>query len=181
MSEMGHDNMDAPEGHLEALKPLMQQAMALREEGKDEEASKMLREILRAEPRLAEPRLELSHIAAAASDWPEAENQARMAVDALRSGGQWTLDLEPGQILSFALNLLGEVVVRDLEEGDLLMVDRPLFVTRWNEASNCFREALEQDNANRDARTNCIHYRPMDENQSVDSSSLPAPSSSDDS
>ena len=179
MSETGHDNIDAPEGYLEELQPLMRQAMALRDEGKDEEASKVLREILRSEPRLAEPRLELSHIAASACDWPEAENQARMAVDALRSGGQWTLDLEPSQILSFALNLLGEVLVRDLEEGDLLMVDRPRFVTRWNEASNCFREALEQDNANRDARTNCIHYRPMDENQSLESSSLPAPSADD--
>ena len=41
MSEPGHDNMDAPEGYLEALQPLMQQAMALRDAGKDEEASKV--------------------------------------------------------------------------------------------------------------------------------------------
>jgi len=165
MSEPGNDNMDEPEVHLQELGPQLEQALALRGAGKDEEAIVLLREILKAEPRLAEPRLELSHIAASASDWREAEAQARLAVDTLRGGGQWTLDLEANELLSFALNLLGEVVVRGLEEGDLLMTNRPEFVERWNEASGFFREALEGDNSNKDARSNCIHYRPMEEVQ----------------
>ena len=165
MSEPGHDNMDAPEAHLQRLEPLLEKALSLRGDGKDEEAIGLLREILQADPRLAEPRLELSHIAAAEGDWQESETQARMAVEALRAGGQWTLDLEANEILSFALNLLGEVVVRGLEEGDLLMTDRAEFVARWNEASGFFREAWEGDKSNKDARSNCIHYRPMDEAQ----------------
>jgi len=172
MSSDGHDNVDSPEGHLDALAPKMLAAMNLRREGKDEEAAEALREILHSEPRLAEARLELCHIAATKSDWEEAEEQGRLAIETLRGGGQWTLDLESDELLSFALNLLGEVIVRCLEEGDLLMDDRPAFVTRWNEASNFFRESLERDNNNKDARTNCIHYRPMAEDQ--DSSVSPS-------
>ena len=171
MNDNSHDNVDSPEGHLEALAPKMMAAMDLRREGKDEEAAEALREILSQEPRLAEARLELCHIAASQSDWEEAEAQGRLAIEMLRGGGQWTLDLEPDELLSFALNLLGEVIVRCLEEGDLLMDDRPAFVARWNEASGYFRESLERDNSNKDARTNCIHYRPMPEGQDPSSSS----------
>jgi len=173
MSEPGHDNIDAPEDHLRSLVLLMEKALRLRSEGNEEEAVTVLRDILHVEPRLAEPRLELCHIAATQGRHDEAEAQARMAVEMLRSGGQWTADLEADEILSFALNLLGEVVVRDLEEGDLLMTDRPQFVSRWNEASECFRESLERDNSNRDARSNVIHYRPMDTSQPSTGSESP--------
>jgi tetratricopeptide (TPR) repeat protein len=176
MSDNGHDNVDAPEGHLDALAPKMMAAMDLRRDGKDEEAAEALREILRGEPRLAEARLELCHIAATRKDWDEAEEQGRLAIETLRGGGQWTLDLESDELLSFALNLLGEVIVRCLEEGDLLMDDRPAFVVRWNEASGFFRESLERDNSNKDARTNCIHYRPMAEDQDSSGSSSPGTS-----
>jgi|GEM_PF-1914824 tetratricopeptide (TPR) repeat protein len=171
MSQAGHDNVEAPEGHLDSLAPKMLHAMDLRRQGKDDEAVEVLTDVLRAEPRLAEARLELCHIAASKGDWEEAEGQGRFAVETLRGGGQWTLDLESNELLSFALNLLGEVIVRCLEEGDLLMDDRPSFVARWNEASEFFRESLELDNSNRDARTNCVHYRPMAEAQSVSDAS----------
>ena len=162
----------AAEGHLEALAPKMMAALELRREGEDEQATELLGEILKAEPRLAEARLELCHMAAQRSDWEEAEAQGRLAVETLRSGGQWTLDVEPAELMSFALNLLGEVLVRDLSEGDLLMTDRPAFEARWNEASGLFKEALESDNSNRDARSNCIHYRPMSEEPSGEGSEL---------
>ena len=178
MSEVSQDNIDAPESHLDLLAPRMMQAMQLRREGKDDAAVEVLNDVLRAEPRLAEARLELCHIAASKGDWDEAEGQGRFAVETLRGGGQWTLDLEADELLSFALNLVGEVIVRCLEEGDLLMDDRPAFVVRWNEASNLFRESLERDNSNKDARTNCIHYRPMREAQ-VPADSSPSEGSAD--
>jgi tetratricopeptide (TPR) repeat protein len=179
MSDPGHDNIDAPEDHLQSLVPLMEKALRLRSEGNEEQAVAVLRDILRVEPRLAEPRLELCHIAAGEGRHDEAEAQARMAVEALRGGGQWTADLEADEILSFALNLLGEVIVRALEEGDLLMTDRPQFVSRWNEASQFFRESLERDNSNRDARSNVIHYRPMAEAQPSPGSESPGSSTDD--
>jgi hypothetical protein len=85
----------------------MRAAMKLRAKGDDAGAATLLRAILQDEPRLPEPRLELAHLAALRDDWEEAEGHARLAVAALRQGGQWT-ELGAEVLLSFALNLLGE-------------------------------------------------------------------------
>lgn len=146
---------------LDALAPKMVAALEARRAGEDSVAEKLLRDILRNEPRLAEPRLELAHLAAEREQWEEARTQAELAVTTLRAGGQWTLDVEPPALLSFALNLLGEVIVRWLEEGDLLLRDRPEFTRRWNEAAGLFADACRLDGTNDDARRNQTRYRPL--------------------
>jgi len=152
---------DAPEVHLESLEDAMAEALELRQKGSNEEAVRLFRQILSSEPRLAEPRLELAHLAASADDWEEAEAQARMAVQVLRSGGQWILDLPAEQLLAFAVNLLGEILVRSIELGDLIFRDKKRFNTIWNEAANLFVEAKALDPSNEDARSNAMHYRPI--------------------
>ncbi len=147
---------------LATLEPKMRAAMKLREEGKDAAAETLLRAILRGEPRLAEPRLELAHILAVRGAWADAQEQARMAVDILRNGGQWTDDVGPNALLSFALNLQGEVQVRELEEGDLFLVDKEEFTQLWNGASVLFTEACELDGDNEDARRNRTRYRALE-------------------
>ena len=87
MSQAGHDNVEAPEGHLDSLAPKMLHAMDLRRQGKDDEAVEVLTDVLRAEPRLAEARLELFHIAASKGDWEEGEGQGRRRGRA-REGGR---------------------------------------------------------------------------------------------
>ena len=84
-----------------------------------------------------------------------------MAVDILRSGGQWTDDVGADALLSFALNLQGEVLVRELEEGDLFLVDKEAFAQLWNGASLLFAEACELDADNEDARRNRSRYRAL--------------------
>ena len=148
---------------LPGLAKSMQKALKLREKGENARATTLFREILLAEPRLAEPRLELAWLAAEASDWDEAEQQARMAVEILEAGGQWNDDLSPPQLLAFALTMLGEVIVRPLEEGDLFLVDREGFTRRWNEAAELFSKAVELDGENEDARRNRSRYRPIPE------------------
>ncbi|MBN92481.1 MAG: hypothetical protein CL928_00190 [Deltaproteobacteria bacterium] len=152
---------EAPEAHLESLEEAMTSALELRQQGKIQEAVRLFREILAAEPRLAEPRLELAHLAASSEDWEEAEAQARMAVQILRSGGQWILGLSGEQLLSFAVNLLGEVLVRSIESGDLIFRDKKRFNAIWNEAAALFVEAKALDPSNEDARSNSLHYRPI--------------------
>jgi tetratricopeptide (TPR) repeat protein len=147
--------------HLASLGSQLHKALALRRDGNVDGAEKLLREILLAEPRLAEPRLELAHIAAARGDWEEAAEQARAAVIALREGGQWTMDLSPDELMAFALNLLGELVVRPLEEGDLFLRDQAAFAQRWNECATMFAEAARLDPENEDARRNRNRYRPV--------------------
>jgi len=152
---------DAPEAHLDSLQDVMAEAFELRGQGKIAEAVGLFRRILAAEPRLAEPRLELAHLAASGEDWEEAEAQARMAVQVLRSGGQWTLDLSAEELLAFAVNLLGEVLVRSIDSGDLIFRDRKRFNAIWNEAATLFAEAQALDPSNEDARGNATHYRPI--------------------
>ena len=146
---------------IEPLEPTMRKALALRQSGQEVEAEKLLREIIRTDPRLPEPRLELAHLAAMRDDWVEAEAQARLAVEQIRAGGQWIADLPPPTLLSFALNLLGETLVRPLEEGDLFLVDRPAFTVVWNEAAGIFEEAARLDPDSEDARRNTSRYRPL--------------------
>jgi tetratricopeptide (TPR) repeat protein len=158
------DPTAAPEPRLPELARTMTLALKLRADGRNDDAKKLLKEILAVEPRLAEPRLELAWIAAAKEDWEEAEEQARLAVEILEAGGQWSDDLDPDQMLSFALTLLGEVIVRPLEEGDLFLVDRAEFTEQWNEAAELFARAVKLDEENEDARRNRSRYRPIVEN-----------------
>jgi len=158
-SEAAEELMESDRDQLAGLEPKMRMAMSAREQGKESEAKKLFEEVLQAEPRLAEPRLELAHMAAMAEDWEEAQTQARLAVEILERGGQWTEDVEPAVLLGFALNLLGELIVRPLEEGDLFLTDRPRFNASWNEASAMFARAIEADSENVDARRNATRYR----------------------
>jgi hypothetical protein len=160
-AELARQVLDTDRALTEALEPKMKAALALREAGQNAKAADVLREIIHADPRLPEPRLELAHVAASRDDWEEAQTQARMGVSLLRAGGQWTADLPPSTLLAFAINLLGETVVRPLEEGDLFLVDQPAFVVAWNEAATLFQEAATLDPASEDARRNQARYRPL--------------------
>ena len=153
------DVAEDQEHHLVPLGTRLQKAMQLRADGKDAEATERLQAILSTDPRLAEPRLELAHLAAAREDWDEAEAQARMAVDVLRSGGQWTADVPAEALLSFSVNLLAEVIYRSLQDSELIFTDRPAFDRRWNEAAGLFVEALRIDPSNEDARYWTTHVQ----------------------
>lgn len=155
------DPLDQADPRLPELARTMARALKMRESGKDGEAMKLYRDVLAVEPRLAEPRLELAWLAAGRNDWQEAEEQARFAVEILEAGGQWTDDLSPESLLAFALTLLGEVVIRPLEEGDLFLVDQTAFTQKWNEAAALFDRAVELDGDNEDARRNRARYRPI--------------------
>jgi hypothetical protein len=103
----------------------------------------------------------LAHIAASREDWQEAQEQARIAVASLTAGAQWTLDVEPAPLLSFAMNLLGETLVRSIEGGDLFMTDKQAFRSIWNEAAELFVGARKVDPTNSDARRNSVRYRKL--------------------
>ena len=64
------------EAHLEELESRLMEALKLRRDGQTEKATEELRYILKVEPRLAEPRMELASIALQSGQWEEAEAQA---------------------------------------------------------------------------------------------------------
>ena len=144
---------------MEGLEVLFREGLAARQAGQRAAAVGAYRAILKRDPRLAEPYLELATLAAEDGDLDEAEALARSGVAQLRLGNQWTDDLGEGQLLAFALNLLGEVLLQKAE--DTIEVDTPAFVAQWNEASTLFREALAHDPADAHARSNALHCRPL--------------------
>lgn len=130
-------------------------ATEARQQGEHDEARKLFKTILDAEPRLAEPRLELGHMAIEADDLEEGEEHVRLAIAALEGGGQWIDDIDPSTLLSFALNLLGESLFRQAEkvaDSD----ERGRFVELWNEAADAFARAVRLDPDNVDARRNAF-------------------------
>ncbi len=137
------------------LERLWLDAVEARQQGNHDEARKLYKTILDAEPRLAEPRLELGHIEIEAGDLEEGEEHVRLAIAALEGGGQWIDDIEPSSLLSFALNLLGESLFRQAEkvaDSD----DRDRFEELWNEAAEVFARAHRLDPDNVDARRNAF-------------------------
>lgn len=133
-------------------------AMAARQAGENDEARRLLREILHAEPRLAEPRLELALLDAEAGRLDDAAEHTELAVGILERGGQWVDDLEPHQMSAFAYNLLGEIRYRQAE-ACATTPDRQSFNHLWNQAADAFATAYELDPENPDAKRNAAHVR----------------------
>ena len=142
----------------EDLQELWLAAVSARQEGDDDQARKHLREIVRKEPRLAEPHLELGHMAIEADDLAEAETHVRLALEQLERGNQWVDDLPADQLLSFAHNLLGEVLVARADPLST-SVNQQEFEELWNQAADAFSRALELDPENPDAKRNAFSVR----------------------
>ncbi len=144
---------------MEELEGLWLAGIEARQEERDEDAAECFRKILATEPRLAEPRLELAHMALARGDLEEATEHARMAVDILGRGGQWIDDLQGPQLESFAHNLLGQIL---FERAELVAADpdQEVFEGLWSEAASAFARAVELDPDNIEARRNAVTVRP---------------------
>lgn len=124
------------EAHLDSLQPRFMAALALREKGKVDEAIDLLRGVLRDEPRLAEPRMELARIHLDTGRLEEAEIEAREAIRLLESGGQWTDDLPENVVQAIAWATLGEIL------KERAATDEVVFGPE-----ETFRELLEQSRA----------------------------------
>ena len=111
-------------------------------------AAEMFRRILKVEPRLAEPRIELARILMETSQLEEAEAEIREAIRILENGGQWIDELEPDQVLSIGYGILAEVL-RTVSQSDEVVFGDP---DRWrrlvDEAHAVFRKARELDPKN---------------------------------
>jgi len=143
---------------METLQELWLAAVAARQEEDDDKAREHLEEIVRKEPRLAEPHLELGHMAIDAGDLGDAEAHVRLAVEQLERGNQWVDDLPADQLLGFAHNLLGEIL---FARADLLSTsdDRAAFDDLWNQAADEFARAHQLDPENPDAKRNAFSVR----------------------
>jgi tetratricopeptide (TPR) repeat protein len=132
----------------EALDALAQQFMAAltaRDEGRVDDAEEDLRAILKTEPRLPEPRLELARVLLDTDRIEEAEAQAREALADLEKSGPWTEQLEPDVVMALGKALLAEVLRRRADEDDVVFGDPGRFNALVKESQALFAEASRLD------------------------------------
>lgn len=121
------------------------QAIQDKDRGDLDRAEEQLRDILRVEPRLAEPHMELSRILLDTDRLPEAEPHAREALTQLERGGQWTEDVPESVLRGLAHALLAEILRRRADEDDVLFGDPEAFHALVREAQEHFQRAAALD------------------------------------
>lgn len=137
---------DGPEAAaLEALSARFLQALTAKDAGRFDRAEDLLRDIVRAEPRLAEPHMELARLLLDADRLDDAEAHAREALAHMEAGGPWTEDLPPQIVHGLAHGLLAEVLRRKADEDDVLFGDPDQFRALLAEARTHFEAAAALD------------------------------------
>jgi tetratricopeptide (TPR) repeat protein len=144
-------------GLLDALAQRFLGALAHKEAGRIDRAEDELRAILRVEPRLPEPRLELARLLLDSDRLDDAEDQAREALEALEAGGAWTEELPEETVRSIAHATLAEILRRRADEDDVLFGDPEAFRALVAEAREHFRKAAALDPSDETASYYAFH------------------------
>ena len=130
---------------LAALGARFMAALALKNTGKLDDAEDELRAILRIEPRLAEPRMELTRLLLDTDRVSAAEPHAREALEQLQIGGPWTEEIGPNVVMGLAHGILAEVLRRRADEDDVIFGDPATFKALVKESQDHFVKASELD------------------------------------
>lgn len=127
------------------LEPRFMRAIEAKDAGRIDAAEDELRAILRVEPRLAEPRMELARILLDTGRLEEAEEHAREALSQLESGGQWTDELPENVVLALSHALLAEVLRRRIEDDDVVFGSADRYQELLAESRTHFEAAAKHD------------------------------------
>lgn len=130
---------------LAELEPKFMAAIEAKDAGRMDTAEDLLRGILRVEPRIAEPRMELARILLDTDRLEEAEEHAREGLLQLKSGGQWTEEIPENIVSGLAHALLAEVLRRRIEEDDVVFGDPARYQAMLAESQSLFQEASRLD------------------------------------
>lgn len=137
--------MSDEQSHLEELGARFMAALRAKEAGKLDAAEDELRAILRTEPRLPEPHMELARILLDTDRLDEAESHAREALEHLEAGGQWTDELPENVVKGLAWALLAEILRRIADEDDVIFGSPEKFKRLVDESQKAFAKAAELD------------------------------------
>lgn len=159
---------DAPPietAHLDGLDQRFLAALAARRKGDLDSCAELLRGVLKVEPRLAEPHMELASLLLETEQVVEALEHAEAAVRLLESGEPWTDDLPPHVIRSLAWNLLAEALRRRADSDEVVFGDPAVFEQLMGRAKSAFGKAaaLDPDNAHADHWGFALGVRPEGE------------------
>ena len=145
------DFLDLPEPHLTALEGAFHDALEMHRKGKRDACLVALKDILRREPRLAEPRLEMASLYLEMGRLDDAEAEAREGLRILDAGGQWTLDIPDNVLLAHACDLLAETLRQKLGEDDVIFGDADAYQQITAETRSLYQRALELNPNDEDA------------------------------
>jgi tetratricopeptide (TPR) repeat protein len=143
MSE--HQAPNDEDQRLNALGSMFMAALKAKDSGKLDKAEETLISILRQEPRLPEPRMELARILLDSDRLVEAEDHVRTALDHLRAGGQWIDEVPEHVLLALAHALLAEILRRRIDQDDVIFGDPDEFKRLVAESRTNFSKAHELD------------------------------------
>ena len=142
------------EQELEQLQQLFLAALAASEAKQVDRAEELLLVVLRKEPRLPEPRLELARLHLDAGRLDDAEQHALTAIRWLEQGGRWLDDLSDEQELSLAHNLVAEALKQKLDDDELVFGDAAVYQELLKRSRHHFKLAAELDPDNEHASWN---------------------------
>lgn len=141
----GDGAAEPAETHLAGLGPRFMEGLRHRAEGRVDQAMEIFGEILKAEPRLAEPRMEVARVLLEMGRLEDAEAEAREAVRLLETGGQWTDELPENVVLALAWALLGEILKEKASTDDVVFGDPETFRGLLEESRAAYARAAELD------------------------------------
>ena len=139
------------EEHLETLGPRFMAALEERRQGRDDQALKLLQQILRAEPRLPEPHLEVGRIYLDMGRLDDARAETEEGLRLLDAGGHWVEEIPLEVLMSTAHGQLAEVL-RQLADSDAVIFGDPqVFKALLARAKTHFAKARDLDPKNQHA------------------------------
>lgn len=130
---------------LEELGQRFLAALKLKDSAKIDSAEDELRAILRTEPRLAEPRMELARILLDTDRLDEALEQGKEALEVLDKYGTWTEDIEENVVKAIAHATVAEILRRKADEDDVIFGEPEVFHAMVAEAKAHFEKAHALD------------------------------------
>lgn len=145
-----------PEPHLAALGPRFLKGLALRNAGKIDEALEVFSQVLLAEPRLPEPRMERARIRLEMGQLEDAETDVREAIRVLDGGGQWSEDVPENVVQALAWSLLGEILKEKASTDDVVFGDEETFRTLLAQSRAAFARAAELDPTDTTSQVNAL-------------------------
>ena len=135
------------EENLKALESRFMAALEMREQGRVDESFDELQAIISIEPRLPEPRMELSRILLDTDRVESAVEHARLALEHLEASGPWINNFPANTILALAHAILAEGLRRRADEDDIIFGDPEQFKGIITESRAHFQRASELDDA----------------------------------
>ncbi len=141
------DDAFPEESHLPLLGTRFHEAIRLRNAGRVDAAIEAFQDVLRGEPRLAEPRLELGRIFLELARLEDAEAEVREAIRLLEAGGQWTDALPENVVLSVAWALLGEILKERATSDEVVFGPELTFRSLLAQSQASFARAAALDPA----------------------------------